>query len=142
MASGASVRQGPSIATGSIAQIGIVTMLYQPNRARPAAQRRNLKLRECGCAKAVVIVGNLPRRRRRLRVRVLPLAAKEPQVDKNQVPKAVRVPITRGAPPPEVCAQLDRYDIAVVFQAAFEWDGYRYSNPADAIAAAKRGRPQ
>lgn len=41
---------------------------------------------------------------------------------------------------PEVGALLDRYDIAVILDAAYEWDGYRYSNAADAIAAAKRGQ--
>ena len=51
----------------------------------------------------------------------------------------VSMPMTHGAPP-EVCAQLDRYDIAVVLAAVYEWGGYRYSNASDAIAAAKRGR--
>jgi len=41
---------------------------------------------------------------------------------------------------PATCAELDRYDIAVVLQAVYEWGGYRYSNPSDAIAAAKRNR--
>ena len=40
---------------------------------------------------------------------------------------------------PSVCADLDRYDIAVVLKATYEWGGYRYTNAADAIAAAKRG---
>lgn len=40
-----------------------------------------------------------------------------------------------------VCAELDRYDIAVVLQAVYEWGGYRYTNASDAIAAAKRRRP-
>ena len=40
---------------------------------------------------------------------------------------------------PELCAELDRYDIAVVFKATYVWEGYRYTNAADAIAAAKRG---
>ncbi|HEX4762286.1 MAG TPA: hypothetical protein VFU87_05795 [Sphingomicrobium sp.] len=44
------------------------------------------------------------------------------------------------AGPPHVRAELDRYDIAVVFQAVYEWRDYRYSNALDAIAAAKRGR--
>lgn len=43
------------------------------------------------------------------------------------------------AEPSAVCAELDRYDIAVVLQAVYEWGSYRYSNPSDAIAAAKRG---
>ena len=45
-----------------------------------------------------------------------------------------------AAGPPQVCAELDRYDIAVVVQSVYEWGGYRYSNALDAIAAAKRGR--
>lgn len=45
-----------------------------------------------------------------------------------------------AAGPPHVCATLDRYDIAVVLQAVYEWGGYRYTNALDAIAAAKRGR--
>jgi hypothetical protein len=45
-----------------------------------------------------------------------------------------------AAGPPQVCAELDRYDIAVVLQAVYEWGGYRYTNALDAIAAAKRGR--
>jgi len=40
----------------------------------------------------------------------------------------------------KLCAELDRYDIAVVLQAIYEWGGYRYTNASDAIAAAKRGR--
>jgi hypothetical protein len=39
---------------------------------------------------------------------------------------------------PEICAELDRYDIAVVLKATYEWGGYSYTNASDAIAAAKR----
>ncbi len=39
---------------------------------------------------------------------------------------------------PEICAELDRYDIAVVLKAIYEWGGYSYTNASDAIAAAKR----
>lgn len=49
-----------------------------------------------------------------------------------------QIPIARGAPSAEVSAELDRFDIAVVLQAAYEWGGYRYSNASDAIAAARR----
>lgn len=45
-----------------------------------------------------------------------------------------------AAGPPHVCVELDRYDVAVVLQAVYEWGGHRYTNAADAIAAAKRGR--
>jgi hypothetical protein len=40
---------------------------------------------------------------------------------------------------PEIRAELDRYDIAVVLKSIYEWRGYRYTNASDAIAAAKRG---
>lgn len=43
-----------------------------------------------------------------------------------------------AAGPPATCMELDRYDIAVVLQAVYEWGGYRYTNASDAIAAAKR----
>lgn len=45
----------------------------------------------------------------------------------------------RQADSPEVGAMLDRHGIAVILNKAYEWGGYRYSNPTDAIAAAKRG---
>jgi hypothetical protein len=45
-----------------------------------------------------------------------------------------------AAGPPHVCAELDRYDIAVVLVTVYEWGGHRYTNASDAIAAAKRGR--
>ena len=48
-----------------------------------------------------------------------------------QLPRAL-------AGPAKVRAELDRYDIAVVLQAVYEWGGYRYTNATDAIAAAKR----
>ncbi|HYU95190.1 MAG TPA: hypothetical protein VE989_03405 [Sphingomicrobium sp.] len=44
----------------------------------------------------------------------------------------------RATASPATAAELDRYDIAVVLQAIYEWGGYRYSNASDAIAAAKR----
>lgn len=55
-------------------------------------------------------------------------------------PSAASLAPRAAAGPPEVCAELDRYDIAVVLKPIYEWGGYRYSNAADAIAAAKRGR--
>ena len=48
-------------------------------------------------------------------------------------------PLHPPAGPPDVCAELDRHDIAVVLKASYEWGGYRYTNASDAIAAAKRG---
>ena len=53
------------------------------------------------------------------------------QVSASFAPHAV-------AGPPNVCADLDRYDIAVILRAVYEWGGYRYTNASDAIAAAKR----
>jgi len=48
-------------------------------------------------------------------------------------------PRANGAAVPfNVCQELDRYDIAVILNATYEWGGYRYSNASDAIAAAKR----
>ena len=41
---------------------------------------------------------------------------------------------------PEVLAELRAYGIAVTQSPVYEWNGYRYSNARDAIAAAKRGR--
>ena len=48
------------------------------------------------------------------------------------------------APPPEISQadvqshELKRYGITPVQLTVFDWGGYRYSNAADAIAAAKR----
>ena len=52
---------------------------------------------------------------------------------------AVSLAPQAAAGPPEVCEELDRYDIAVVLKATYEWNGHRYTNASDAIAAAKRG---
>ena len=52
-------------------------------------------------------------------------AASEPPVEKDQTPA--------------IAALLNRYGITTVPNVVYEWGGYRYSNPADAIAAAKRG---
>jgi hypothetical protein len=41
---------------------------------------------------------------------------------------------------PEVMAELKTYGIIVSQTPTYEWNGYRYSNARDAIAAAKRGR--
>jgi hypothetical protein len=40
---------------------------------------------------------------------------------------------------PDLAALLKRYGITTVPNVIYEWGGYRYSNPSDAIAAAKRG---
>jgi len=39
---------------------------------------------------------------------------------------------------PDVCAELEYYDIAVILKATYEWGGFQYTNASDAIAAAKR----
>jgi hypothetical protein len=41
---------------------------------------------------------------------------------------------------PEVGVLLDRYEIAVILNAAYQSGGHPYSNAVDAIAAAKRGQ--
>lgn len=38
-----------------------------------------------------------------------------------------------------MAALLKRYGITTVPRPTYEWGGYRYTNPGDAIAAAKRG---
>lgn len=38
----------------------------------------------------------------------------------------------------ELRRELERYGIAAVQLTVFDWGGYRYTNAADAIAAAKR----
>ena len=40
---------------------------------------------------------------------------------------------------PDIDGLLKRYGITTVPNVIYEWGGYRYSNPTDAIAAAKRG---
>jgi len=61
--------------------------------------------------------------------------------------RAIELKLEQFAPSPEpyataispgVRTDLDRYDIAVVLSAIYEWRGYRYTNASDAIAAAKR----
>jgi hypothetical protein len=81
----------------------------------------------------------------------LPLAAKElPAMDKrpaladpqpDRPAELQREQIMSISQPVErsgISAQLDRYDIAVVLNAVYEWGGYRYTNATDAIAAASR----
>jgi hypothetical protein len=41
---------------------------------------------------------------------------------------------------PEMQADLETYGIIVSHTPVYEWNGYRYSNAHDAVAAAKRGR--
>lgn len=96
------------------------------------------------CYRRWIIGISWVRRRRWLRVQVLPLAAKELLMDKTQLDASpiadlqVSVSPTAEAARPEVCALLDRFGIVVVLNAAYEWGGYRYSNASDAIAAARR----
>ena len=40
---------------------------------------------------------------------------------------------------PDIADLLEHYGISTVPKATYEWGGYRYTNPSDAIAAAKRG---
>lgn len=53
--------------------------------------------------------------------------------------------MTRSAQPvateqPELQADLETYGAIVSNTPVYEWNGYRYSNARDAIAAAKPGR--
>lgn len=69
---------------------------------------------------------------------MLPLAPQEPHVSNQQT-------IEHSATPPGQDPKADRsrdelghYGIVAVQVTTFEWGGYRYSNAADALAAAKR----
>lgn len=44
-----------------------------------------------------------------------------------------------NTPSPEIASILKDYGITTVPKTVYEWGGYRYTNPGDAIAAAKRG---
>ncbi|GAA4747848.1 hypothetical protein GCM10023264_12100 [Sphingomonas daechungensis] len=59
-----------------------------------------------------------------------------PEPEKN---KQGREPNTAKAGAASTTAeQLKRYGIVMVPRPVYEWGGYRYGNPEDAIAAAKR----
>ena len=69
-----------------------------------------------------------------------PLA--DPSPDRAEIrlqESGAATPALSSAGSPSVCAEFERYDIAVVLQAIYQWGGYRYTNASDAIAAAKRG---
>lgn len=60
----------------------------------------------------------------------------------NQQPQS---PANHSATPPDADpiaansdAEFDRYGIVEVPVMTYEWGGYRYSNPTDALAAARR----
>ena len=40
----------------------------------------------------------------------------------------------------DIAVLLDRYGVTTIPNVVYEWGGYRYSNPTDAIAAAKRAK--
>ncbi|HJR83334.1 MAG TPA: hypothetical protein VJ775_05360 [Sphingomicrobium sp.] len=52
--------------------------------------------------------------------------------------KPARAPAVKPSPS-GMAALLKRYGITTVPRPTYEWGGYRYTNPGDAIAAAKRG---
>jgi len=56
---------------------------------------------------------------------------------RNEPEKASAV--TQASAAPNTAELLKRYGITIVPKPVYEWGGYRYSNPGDAIAAAKRG---
>jgi hypothetical protein len=47
--------------------------------------------------------------------------------------------VTQASATENTAELLKRYGITTVPKPVYEWGGYRYSNPGDAIAAAKRG---
>lgn len=57
---------------------------------------------------------------------------------KLDLPTGVERPVAREQCP-DIPALLERYDVTAVPTIIYEWGGYRYTNPTDAIAAAKRG---
>lgn len=66
-----------------------------------------------------------------------------PKPSENTKPRPAvvpqRAPAVEKNESPDVAALLKRYGIATVPRPIYEWGGYRYTNPGDAIAAAKRG---
>ncbi len=67
-----------------------------------------------------------------------PIILADPLPDRSPALQLQEVTTPHPAEQPGESAQLDRYDIAVVLKASYEWGGYRYTNASDAIAAAKR----
>lgn len=57
-----------------------------------------------------------------------------PQLDFHEAAK----PTVENDQSPDLAALLKQYGITTVPKAVYEWGGYRYSSPGDAIAAAKR----
>ena len=45
-----------------------------------------------------------------------------------------------GGPDPSLDGELRELGVTVATTLSYEWGGYKYSNRADAVAAAKRGR--
>ena len=72
----------------------------------------------------------------RAAVRANQAVANEQKLD---LPTTVDRPVDRDGSP-DIPALLERYGIAAVPNVVYEWGGYRYSNPTDAIAAAKRAQ--
>ena len=66
-----------------------------------------------------------------------PVTRTEPLPDLAAGLQLQAVAVAPAAERPEIAAQLDRYDIAVILKASYQWGGFRYSNAGDAIAAAK-----
>ena len=59
-------------------------------------------------------------------------------VKRAGAPKRAGVPAAGMDSSQDVAALLKRYGITTVPRPTYEWDGYRYTNAHDAIAAAKR----
>jgi hypothetical protein len=69
---------------------------------------------------------------------VLPLAPQEPNVSNQQTVEHSATPPGLGPKAEKSAAELSDHGIVAVQVTTYEWGGYRYSNAADALAAAKR----
>jgi hypothetical protein len=65
-----------------------------------------------------------------------PISDRAIDLERKQVAESATAKPSAG--PAKVCEELDRYDIAVILLAAYEWGGYGHPSAAEAIAAAKR----
>ena len=62
------------------------------------------------------------------------MSSKQRPSEPHQAARPDRDPLAK-----ESAAELERYGVVSVQVTSYEWGGYRYSNAADALAAAKRG---
>jgi len=69
----------------------------------------------------------------------MPKQSKSTKPEPAVAPQSARASATEKNGSPDIPALLKQYGITAVPTPVYEWGGYRYSNPGDAIAAAKRG---